>query len=70
MTDYLHTRECQVLEGLAAGLTREQIAQSLGLALPTVKTYIQNLFQHLEVHSSAHAVAVAYQVGLLSLEAS
>jgi RNA polymerase sigma factor (sigma-70 family) len=55
----LSTRERQILELLAQGLTRQQIAEQLFLSQHTVRTHITNLLRKLNVHSTLAAVALA-----------
>lgn len=58
----LTPREYEILDLLAAGQTAKPIATALSLALPTVRTHIQNLLRKLEVHSCLEAVARYYRV--------
>lgn len=44
------TRELQVLRCVARGLTDKEIARELGIALPSVRTYVQRLFEKTGVH--------------------
>lgn len=60
----LTPREREVLQGMVDGLTREQIAQRLGMSPHTVRTHVHGLLRKLGVHSSLRAVAVARQAGL------
>lgn len=60
----LTPREREVLQGMVDGLTREQIAQRLGMSPHTVRTHVHGLLHKLGVHSSLRAVAVARQAGL------
>jgi len=61
----LTPRELEVLQLLAEGLTQPQIARQLVISPRTVGTHIQNLLGKLEVHSRAHAVALAHRIGLV-----
>jgi DNA-binding NarL/FixJ family response regulator len=62
----LTKRELEVLEGLAEGLRPAQIAARLVISPKTVSSHVQRILAKLGVHSRAHAVAIAYQSGLLS----
>jgi two-component system nitrate/nitrite response regulator NarL len=63
---HLTARELGVLELIAEGETANVIAQRLHLAVPTVKTHIQNLYAKLGVNDRGAAVAEAMRRGLLS----
>lgn len=60
----LTPRELEVLQGMVDGLTREQIAQRLGMSPHTVRTHVHGLLHKLGAHSSLRAVALARQAGL------
>jgi DNA-binding NarL/FixJ family response regulator len=59
--DKLTTRERQVLEMLAAGLSQNEIAEKLVISPKTVATHVQRILSKLEVHSRAQAVALAHR---------
>jgi len=61
----LDVRELQSLQGMSEGLTNGEIGRRLHLSEDTVKTYNRRLFAKLGVKDRAHAVAVAYQRGVL-----
>ncbi|MGW1998433.1 response regulator transcription factor [Embleya sp. NPDC001921] len=61
----LHHRQDQLLLGWARGWTDQQIANELGLSLSTVLTYGKRLRHRLGATNRAHAVARAYETGLL-----
>jgi two-component system nitrate/nitrite response regulator NarL len=62
----LTARELGVLELIAEGESANVIAQRLHLAVPTVKTHIQNLYATLGVNARGAAVAESMRRGLLS----
>jgi DNA-binding NarL/FixJ family response regulator len=61
----LTPRELQLLRGLEQGLSYQEIARNLGIALSTIKTHSRPLFRKLGVSSRAAAVHRARQDGLL-----
>ncbi|HXR64651.1 MAG TPA: response regulator transcription factor [Ktedonobacteraceae bacterium] len=63
----LTQREQAVLEAVARGKRNKEIATHLGIGEPTVKTHLVNLYAKLDVDSRASAVAVAIELGLLTL---
>jgi DNA-binding NarL/FixJ family response regulator len=64
--DYgLTEREQRVLELMAKGLIKKQIAEELALSYHTVDTHIRNIYGKLHVHSDAGAVGKALSNRLL-----
>jgi DNA-binding NarL/FixJ family response regulator len=53
----LSPREKSVLELLTKGYLYKEIAESLGVSVPTVSTYIRRIYEKLQVHSRSQAVA-------------
>lgn len=53
----LSPREWEVLKLLARGLAYKQIADSLGITISTVNTYIMRIYEKLHVRSRGEAVA-------------
>lgn len=56
--DGLSPRENEVLALLAQGYLYKEIAESIGISLPTVNTYIRRIYEKLHVRSRAQAVAL------------
>ncbi|GIG39075.1 response regulator transcription factor [Cellulomonas phragmiteti] len=56
--DDLSTREAEIMDVVAQGLTNTQIARQLFLSEKTVKNHINRIFAKLGVTNRAHAVAV------------
>jgi LuxR family maltose regulon positive regulatory protein len=63
----LSEREIEVLQLMAEGLTNQEIASRLYLALNTVKVHTRNINGKLGVHSRTQAVARARVLGILPL---
>ena len=62
----LSERELDVIRELSSGHSNKLIARKLGLAVPTVKFHLQNVFQKLSVRRRAAAVAEAHRRGWIS----
>ena len=58
-------REARVLELLAAGLTRGEIAEQLGVSYDTIKSHIRSLYVKLEADSRTSALERARRLGFL-----
>jgi DNA-binding NarL/FixJ family response regulator len=56
-TNVLSPREWEVLRLLARGFAYKEIAESLGISMPTVNTHIHRIYQKLHVRSRGEAVA-------------
>ena len=57
----LTNREVEILEHLAVGLTHTQISEKLFISSQTVRKHIENIYQKLQVHTRAEALAIAYR---------
>ncbi|MEU4563649.1 response regulator transcription factor [Actinoplanes sp. NPDC023936] len=66
LLDRLTPREREILALMAYGLTNEDIAARLHLAMGTVKTHVCRIIMRLEVHDRAQAVVIAYQNKLVT----
>lgn len=58
-------REKQVLELLATGLSKKEIAEQLSIGVATVVTHVSHLYDKLEVPNAPAAISKAYKEGLL-----
>ena len=61
----LSERELEVLTLLASGRTNSEIARDLFVAVGTVKSHVNNIYNKLEVRNRAEAVARARDLELL-----
>jgi DNA-binding NarL/FixJ family response regulator len=59
----LSPREREILGLLAQGYLYKEIAAGLGISVPTVNAHIRNMYEKLQVHSRAQAVARYMQAG-------
>jgi DNA-binding NarL/FixJ family response regulator len=63
-------RQMQILAGIARGLPDKAIGKQLYIAESSVKTHVRRLYHRLGASDRAHAVAIAYDLGLLRHGAS
>jgi DNA-binding CsgD family transcriptional regulator len=63
--DQLTERELTILRLMADGLSNQEIADHLVLALTTVKWYIRQINDKLDTHSRTQTVARAHQLNLV-----
>lgn len=64
MTD-LSPRETQVLELIAVGYENLHIVNRLRISIETVRTHVKSILRKLGALNRAHAVALAYERGIL-----
>lgn len=64
----LSPRESQVLRLAASGLTADLMARRLKLSERTVREYLSSARQKMRADNTTHAVAVAIQHGLISIQ--
>lgn len=64
----LTERELEVLGLMAEGLSNQEIAARLFIAVSTVKSYVNRIFGKLDVQSRTRAVAEARRLRLVSEE--
>ena len=62
----LTSRELEVLELLAEGLSHNEIAERLFISAKTVGSHVEHILRKLAARNSAQAVAVAYRERLVS----
>lgn len=65
LVDPLTERELEVVRLLAVGLSNQEIAQTLVIAVSTAKQHLKNIYGKLQVHSRTQAVARARELDLL-----
>jgi two-component system, NarL family, response regulator NreC len=64
--ELLTTREREILQLLAEGKNNKDVASLLNLSLYTVETHRSNIFQKLNLHSSAELILYAVRKGVIS----
>lgn len=65
LADPLSSRELDVLQLIAEGLTNEQVANRLVVAVSTVQWHTKNIYAKLDVHNRTQAVQRARELGYL-----
>src|SRR5213080_3908624 len=61
----LTKRQRQVMELLAEGKTRPEIASSLHIGLRTVSTYIEEVREKVDAHTTAQTMAMCFRLELI-----
>jgi two-component system response regulator NreC len=64
--ELLTTREREILQLLAEGKSNKQVAAVLNLSLYTVETHRGNIFQKLNLHSTAELILYAIRKGVIT----
>ena len=65
LSDMLSLREEVVLRGLCRGLSNQEIADQLHLAIDTIKHAVTSLLRKLEARDRTQAVLIAFQHNLV-----
>jgi DNA-binding NarL/FixJ family response regulator len=63
----LTSREIEIVEHIASGLSNKQIAAALGIGEATVKTHVNNIMGKLGASDRTHAVTIALRRGFIRL---
>jgi DNA-binding NarL/FixJ family response regulator len=64
--DLLTTREREILQLFAEGKSNKEVANLLNLSLYTVETHRGNIFQKLNLHSTADLILYAVRKGVIA----
>lgn len=64
---HLTKRETEVLQGVAKGLSYNEVADMLGMSPNTITSHIKHIYRKLEVRSGKEAVFEAVQLGLIEI---
>jgi len=63
----LSVRECEILAGVARGLSNDQISEQMNISTDTVAFHLKNTFLKLEVNNRVAAVVAGLTLGLIDL---
>jgi LuxR family maltose regulon positive regulatory protein len=61
----LSSRELEVLQNLARGLSYEEIGRQLFLSLNTIQSHVKSIYRKLQVNKRIHAIEKARELNLL-----
>jgi PAS domain S-box-containing protein len=62
----LTSRQRQILELVASGLSTAEVAKELTLSSETVRNHLRSVFRELGVHNRVEAIVAAQRIGLLA----
>ncbi|HNJ61572.1 MAG TPA: LuxR C-terminal-related transcriptional regulator, partial [Chitinophagales bacterium] len=65
LTAQITTRELEILQHIALGLTSQDIANKLFISKNTVETHRKNMLSKLNVNNTAALLKIAYKKGLV-----
>ncbi len=63
----LSTRQTEILQLIADGLTTKQVARDLGITQKTVHNHLNAIYRKLDTQSLTHAVLSAVRLGIIAL---
>jgi DNA-binding NarL/FixJ family response regulator len=66
--EVLTSRQREILQLIAEGLSTKEIAQKLGLSINTVEVHRANLMERLNIHDIAGLVRYAIQTGIIEIK--
>lgn len=61
----LSKREYEILQLLANGMVKKEIADQLKISYATVDTHVRHIYQKLDTHNAPAAVSMAHRLGLI-----
>lgn len=62
----LTPREREVMDGMARGMTYDEVAASLGVRVNTIRSHIRSIYEKLDASTKTEAVMTALRRGLLT----
>ncbi len=67
MLDVLTAKELEIVRYLATGMSNKEIADKLAYSEKTVKNYLSNVFQKLNIRDRTQAAILALREGIVPL---
>ncbi|MHB1140043.1 MAG: LuxR C-terminal-related transcriptional regulator, partial [Microthrixaceae bacterium] len=67
--ELLSTRQTEILQMIADGLSTKQVARELGITQKTVHNHLNAIYRRLDTQSLTHAVLSAVRLGIIDLRA-
>lgn len=64
----LSSRQTEILQSIADGMTTKQVARDLGIAQKTVHNHLNAIYRKLDTQSLTHAVLSAVRLGIIDLD--
>lgn len=65
--DLLSSRQTEILQMIADGLSTKQVARELGITQKTVHNHLNAIYRRLDTQSLTHAVLSAVRLGIIDL---
>lgn len=66
--ELLSTRQIEILQMIADGLSTKQVARELGITQKTVHNHLNSVYRKLDTQSLTHAVLSAVRLGIIDLQ--
>ncbi|HTO01593.1 MAG TPA: response regulator transcription factor [Microthrixaceae bacterium] len=66
--EILSTRQVEILQMIADGLSTKQVARELGITQKTVHNHLNSVYRKLDTQSLTHAVLSAVRLGIIVLQ--
>lgn len=66
--EILSTRQVEILQMIADGLSTKQVARQLGITQKTVHNHLNSVYRKLDTQSLTHAVLSAVRLGIIDLQ--
>jgi two-component system nitrate/nitrite response regulator NarL len=67
LDNMLSPREMEILQLMAKGMVKKQIAKKLGIGVTTVVSHVSNIYDKLHASNAPSAIAKGYKLGILQV---
>ena len=64
----LTPREREIMHHMAEGGTAQDVADTVGVSVETVRTHVRNVIRKLQARNRVHAIAIALQRGDITID--